>query len=395
MQSFEFCNPVRVHFGNGIRHSIGRELSGKYRKALLVCSKGPFRTNGLLQEIRESLEKENIQVTETEDIESNPKISQIRAGVGLCREEGADCIIALGSGSAVDAAKAMGAATAMGIDPWELYWGKERPEVDKSVDTIMVPTMASTGAEMNRSSVAVDDVTKEKYFFDSLFPKQVFMDPEITVTVPVKLTIWAVMDILSHTFEYYFNGFLESEFQTRLSEGIIQSVMFHLERVIADPGDLVSRGELMWAAAFTWGTGLTWIGRGEPDMACHGIEESFSGYFDTHHGACLGVLTPRWMERVAVKRADIFARFARNIMGIQEGDDARAAFRGVERYKEWLKKVGAPNTFYDISDREFSDRELEHVAETASRIYRGGVGRLVRFSKDDILELLREGKKAY
>ncbi len=394
MKDFNYFNPVKVRFGAGIKNEIGRTLKEKYQRVLLVASEGPFHENGLYDSIWKDLTDNGIQVFKMHDVEANPKLYRIREGAEICKENQVDCVAALGSGSAIDCTKAISAAAAMDVDPYDLYWGR-RVTVTKALDTVMIPTIAATGSEMNRSSVAVNEETKEKYFFDTKHAKYVFMDPEITLTVPIRLTVWGIMDILSHTFEYYFNGDTESEFQTNFSEAIIKSVMRNTEKLIEDPKDVTARGEIMWAAAVTWGTGLTWIGRGDPDMACHGIEESFSAYFDTHHGACLGVLTPRWMETVCEKRTDLFSRFARNIMGVTEENDAKAAREGVERYKEWLKSVKAPNTYYDLAPLAFADEELERVARTACKVYHGGVGRMTRFEEADIIELLKKGKEAY
>lgn len=393
MRSFEFCNPVRIYFGNGIRKKIGETLEGIYTKILLVCNQGPFHENGLYDEVVSDLEAHGIQVFHMKDVEQNPKLSSIREGTEICRRHEIPAVMALGSGSAIDCVKGIASAAAMGCDPYDLYWGK-RVAVTKSLDMITIPTMAATGSEINNGSVAVNEETKEKYYFTSEFPKMAFLDPEITLTVPKHLTIWAGMDILSHTFEYYFNGDDSSEFQTALSEALISSTMRGLEVLSENPLDLKARGEILWCASMTWGFGLTKIGRGEADMACHGIEESFSGYFDTHHGACLGVLTPRWMRRVCGEHPGIFARFARNIMNVREADDKAAARMGVEAYVKWLKSVGAPDTYFDIGDRAFSDEELERVAETACRIYGGGVGHLHRFDKKETLELLQSGRTA-
>ena len=219
-------------------------------------------------------------------------------------------------------------------------------------------------------------------------------EKELTATLPVKLTLWGGMDILSHTYEFYFNGDTESPFQLRFSEAILKATMNALEILVKDPGDLVARGELMWCSIMAWG-GLTKIGRSDPDMACHGLEESFSGWFDTHHGACLGVLTPRWMEVVSRELPHPFARFGRNVLGLTEEDDKKAAIDAVKTYKVWLKELGAPNTYFDIGNKEFSDKELEHVAKTSCRIYGGGVGRLKRFNLAQSIELLKQGKIAY
>ena len=89
------------------------------------------------------------------------------------------------------------------------------------------------------------------------------------------------MDILSHTFEFYFNGYFHSIFQNRFSEAIVHSVMECVNILVEDPQDLRARGELWWSSVMAWG-GLTMIGRGDPDMACHTIAEGFVPFYDTH-----------------------------------------------------------------------------------------------------------------
>ena len=82
------------------------------------------------------------------------------------------------------------------------------------------------------------------------------------------------------------------------------------------------------------------------------------------------------MRLVCQDRPSLFARFARNVMGILEQNDTLAAQQGVEAYIQWLKSIHAPNTFYDIGKRDFSDAEIEHVVSTAWRIYNGQIGKL-------------------
>jgi len=396
MENFSFYNPTKVLFGNGERHQLGNKLGKKYKKVLLVVAKGPFRENGLYDEIRQCLEKSGIKVFDMPDIDSNPLLSSVRAGSKICKENLIDCVVALGGGSAMDCSKVIAAAAKSDIDPYNFLWG-DRVPIDNALDTVMIPTIAATGTEINNTAVIVNDETKEKFYCESpyLFPKIAILDPEITATVPIKLTVWGAMDILSHTFEFYFNGYTKSEFQNRFSEAIINATMKTVEDLVKDPSDLYARGELMWCAVMAWGGGLTKIGRGNPDMGVHAIEESISGYFNTHHGGGCGVLTPRWMELVFSDSLKVFARFARNIFNVDSSDDKTAAIKGINRYKNWMKKVGGPNTFFDLGDKEFRDEELEHVAKTAWKIYGGKIGRLKELSLDEIIGILKKGKVGY
>ena len=393
MESFEFYSPVKIFFGVGQRYKLGEYLKSDYKKVLLVVGKGPFRSNGAYGDIKTSLNAAGIETIEMGDIDQNPRLSSVREGAKVCKANSVDCVVALGGGSVMDCAKVIGAAAVTDTDPYNFLWG-ERVAITKSLDVVTIPTLAATGTEVNPYAVIVNDESREKFYCVTPHPKIALMDPQLTITVPLKLTIWGGMDILSHTFEFYFNGNTGSEFQPRFSEAIILSTMSTLEKLAKDPGDIMARGELMWDAVMAWG-GLTQIGRGDPDMACHGLEESFSGYFDTHHGACLGVLTPRWMEYVYKEAPAPFARFGRNIFNIQDADDMSAAKKAVGEYKAWLKRIGAPNTYFDFSDKEFSDKDLRHVAETSCRIYGGHVGKLRKIDIQEAFVILKQGRQKY
>ena len=391
MLDFTFYWPPRIIFGLNSHKMFGKELQGLATRALLVCAKGPFHDNGLYDDVKKSLEDADIAVYTMGDIDQNPRLSSVREGVSVCKENMIDLVVAIGGGSAMDCSKLIAAASLYDEDPYEFVWGKRIP-ITRSLKTVLIPTIAATGTETNASAVIVNDETKEKYYCDCKHAYLVVFDPSVTQSAPHRLVVWGAMDILSHTFEYYFNGHEECEFQSRFSEAILLSVMHALDILNQTPDDVTALGELQWCATMAWG-GLTKIGRGDPEMTCHWIEESFSGYFDTHHGACLGVLTPRWMRLVYQSRPSIFARFARNVMGVCDNNDLSAAEEGISKYISWLKSIHAPNTFFDIGSRAFSDEEIEHVASTAWRIYNGNIGKLRHMSYDDCVTLLRSGRE--
>jgi len=394
MKSFEYTAPVKVHFGNGERKKIGEYIKNKYTNVLLITAEGPFRKNGLFQEIQKSLVDQGITVHEMSDIESNPKLSSAREGRQVCIKNKVDCVIALGGGSVIDCAKTIAAAAKMDVDPYDLLWGERLP-VTNALPVVAVPTIAATGTEMNDFSVIVNDDTKEKFYCQTLFPEMAVLDPEITLSVPKNLTIWGIMDILSHIYEFYFNNCDASPTQTFVSESLIRATMAAAEKLHKDMQDVEARGELLWCAALAWG-GLTKVGRGDPDMACHGIEESFSGYFDTHHGACLGVLTPRWMDHTIPHVPGPFARFAKHIFGVNNKDKEKAAYEGLELYHKWLKSIDAPNIFSDFSDIDFNEEGFGIVAEHALKIYGGKVGNIYPFTeKDSIVAFLMKGLEKY
>ena len=392
MREFSFNCPVRIIFGNGARHRIADEIRGRYHKALLVCGKGPFRENGLYDDIRTELLSGGLEVLSMNDIDSNPRISSVEEGAGICRENGVDLVVALGGGSTMDCSKVIAATACTNDDPRDYLWGKngEKKIFSASIDTLLIPTMASTGTELNNTAVIMNPemISKTYCEADCLFSAYTVIDPEIAVNVPLRMTIWAGMDILSHIFEYYFNGNGDCIFQPYFSEALIISAMKAIELLASDPHDVWARGELAWISVMAWG-GLTKIGRGGPDMSCHTIGEQLVPYFNIHHGATMGVATSRWMRFVHDKRPDVYSRFSRNVLGIDDPDDASASEKGFQMYMDWLRKIGAPDTLTELIGNRPDDKLLREIAERTIR-ENGTVGTLVEMSADDIFEIYKD-----
>jgi alcohol dehydrogenase YqhD (iron-dependent ADH family) len=389
MESCDYFNPVRVCFGNGVRHRIGELLRGRYTRVLLVCAKGPFRENGLFDEVRGSLAASGLEVSEMGDVDSNPRLASVREGAAVCRSRNIQCVVALGGGSTMDCCKVIAGAALTETDPARFLWG-EKPQYQTALDTVMVPTIAATGTELNNTAVILDPEARSKgwCYADCLFPRLTIIDPEIQAGVPLQLTLWGAMDILSHTFEFYFNGNESALFQTEFSEALIRSAVACVELLLQKPRDLLAHGELAWISGMAWG-GLTKVGRGAPDMACHTIAEGIVPYYDLHHGATLGVVTPRWMRRVVDRAPGIFARFARSIFGIEARQPVKAAREGVETYVKWLGRIGAPDTLQELAGKEIPQDRLREVAARLAR-ENGPVGRLVPSTEADMLQVLQD-----
>ena len=175
MRDFEFYNPTTTFFGNGVIDQIGEKLNGIYKSCLLVSAKGPFRESGLYDRVKTQLEKAGMEVFGMSDIDSNPKMYSVYEGVEVARDNGVECIVALGGGSAMDCSKIIAMSAKTGLDPYEYVWGS-RPGVIGSLDTVMIPTIVATGTELNNTAVIVDADTKDKSWCLVEYPKYCFMD---------------------------------------------------------------------------------------------------------------------------------------------------------------------------------------------------------------------------
>jgi alcohol dehydrogenase len=389
VENFEYYNPDRIIFGGGERHRIGEELKNRgCKNVLFTVGKGPFRKNGMYDEISGIIKKAGVKIHSIADIDSNPRIGSVREGAKACKKHAVDCVIALGGGSTIDCCKIIAASATVDDDPWEYLWG-HRKTFDTSLATLMIPTIAATGSDINPYAVILDEETSNKTFAfsEALYPTLTLADPELMVSVPPNVTIWGAMDIMSHTFEFYFNGNRTSIFQTRFSESLIHSNMECLTRLVKNPNDTEARGELWWISVMAWG-GLTMIGRGNPDMGVHIISEGIVPQFDLHHGATIGLVTPRWMRYAAQKAPSYFARFAETIFGVTTGNESEKAGKGVELYIDWLKKVGGSYTLQDLTGKSLSEDEIRALAAKVVESADWEIGVMVKLREEDIFQIL-------
>lgn len=163
MINFDYSIPTVVHFGRGQIAKLGSEIASRAGRVLVVYGGGSIKRNGVYDGAVAQLRSHNIYFTELSGVEPNPKIGTVRTGVGLCREQNLDGILALGGGSAIDCAKAIAAGALYDSDPWDFITGKVRPE--KALPIFTVLTIAATGSEMDSIAVISDAGSNEKIAF--------------------------------------------------------------------------------------------------------------------------------------------------------------------------------------------------------------------------------------
>ena len=182
--NFEFHNPTHLVFGAGALSRLGEVVSKHGKKALIVTGGGSVKRNGTFDRAVASLKDAKVSMAECSGVEPNPRITTVRRGAQIARDEHCDIIIALGGGSTMDASKVMAAAFYYDGDPWDMiYHGQPDPYVPtRALPIITVPTLAATGSEMNMGAVISNEETKEKSFVmtECLYPRVALVDPELT-----------------------------------------------------------------------------------------------------------------------------------------------------------------------------------------------------------------------
>jgi alcohol dehydrogenase YqhD (iron-dependent ADH family) len=391
--NFDFHNPTHLVFGAGALSRLGEAVSKHGKKALIVTGGGSVKRNDTFDRAVASLNDANVSVAECSGVEPNPRITTVRRGAQIARDEGCDVIVALGGGSTMDASKVMAAAFYYDGDPWDMiYHGQADPYIPRrALPIITVPTLAATGSEMNMAAVISNEETNEKSFAQTecLYPKVALVDPELTVSVPKNHTAYGVCDLITHVTEGYFNGVDGTPMQDRFAEGVILIAMEWGPKAIADGKDLEARTQVQWASIVALNG---WVNAGtNGGYPVHMIEHTLSAYHDVTHAAGLAVINPSWMRFAARHRPQKFVQFAERIFGLKAkgADDLECALQGIDRFEDFLKSIGCPTR---LSELDIDGTLITRYAQDTLRIIHDENGNLPgrpAMTEADIIEVLQ------
>lgn len=388
---FDFYNPTRLVFGAGKASLLGEVVSGYGKKALLVTGGGSVKRSGVFDRAVRSLEAAGVAVVECSGVEPNPRISSVRRGAKLARENNCDVVVALGGGSTMDASKVIAAAVLYDGDPWDMMFHGLAKSPTQALPVITVPTLAATGSEMNRGAVITNQETQAKSFVQAtcLFPKAAVVDPELTLTVPKDQTAYGVCDIITHVTEFYFNGVDGTPTQDRFAEGVILSALEYGAKAVADGSDLEARAQVQLASILALNG---WVQIGVNGSApVHMIEHELSAKHDITHGAGLAVVNPAWMRFAIKTRAAKFAQLAERVFGVERHgkDDLAVGMEGIGRFEEFLRSIGCPTRLAEVG---IGAEMLQRYAHDTVATIHDDQGRLPgrpAMSEADIVEILR------
>jgi len=398
LYTFEFYNPVRVIFGVGKIADAGAEAAKLGTRALLVSYEDHEFLSDLLARIEALMTAEGLAVEAFYQVQDNPEVDLIARGVALAKDRRCDCVVAVGGGSAMDAAKAIAAGVYYQGDLWNMVYHRHDGSADESIappekalPMLMVPTLPATGSEMNMCSVLSNAALKEKSYIwaECLFAKTAIIDPELTVSLPPLLTACAAADTISHVLEIYINSQPDTPVQHYFQEGIMRTVMANAPKVLADPGDLAARANLQWAATCAI-NGWAYPGDGWTPM--HQVGHQLTARHGVDHGSSLSVLMPAWMESFKGRRPAQYARFATRVMDVDPAGktDAEVIDEGVAKFREFLVGLGVP---VSLSAVNVTKDDLAEIVAGVVRVSFGADGELKcnpPVSREDLLGVLTQ-----
>jgi alcohol dehydrogenase YqhD (iron-dependent ADH family) len=389
MVNFDFGNPTRIIFGKGTLEKLGsliREYGGA--RVLFHFGGGSIKANGIYDGVKKSLAGAGLAVTELGGVRPNPRLSLVREGIGICRDKQIDFVLAVGGGSVIDSAKAIGAGVPYQGDVWDFYTGKAEPKATLPVATVL--TIPAAGSESSQSSVVTNEEGPFKRSMDVkvIYPVFSILDPELTFSLPPYQTGCGISDMLVHVIERYCTREPNVDLTDRLCEAVMKTIINNAPRVLANPRDYDARAEIMLAGSVAHNDSLD-VGR-IGDWASHMIEHELSAFNDVAHGAGLAVLVPNWMKYVYKRDLPRFVQFAVRVFNVEENfhRPEETALRGIAALRNFFNSLGMPATLGDIG---VGEKDFRAIAEKVKKFDpgKGTTGHFYPLTADDIVEILK------
>lgn len=371
------------YFGPGSRAVLADEIKKRGFKKVFVVTDNDLVKFGVAAQVTAVLENAGIPFEIFSDVKQNPTVKQVKLGGAAFAKSGADVIVAIGGGSPIDTAKAIGiiATNPEFADVISLEGVADTK--NKCIPIIALPTTAGTAAEVTINYVITDEENVKKMV--CVDPNDIailsIVDAELMVSMPRGLTAATGMDALTHAIEGYITkGAWEMSDMFELKA--IEMIAKHLPAVVENPSDLVAR-DGMAVAQYIAGMGFSNVGLG----LVHGMAHPLGAYFDIPHGVANALLLPIVMQynssSCVEKYGDIAKAMGVNVYGMTK---LEAAYAAVESVKALAVKVGIPERLRDLNVAEDS---LEALALSAfNDICTPGNPREAKL--EEILELYRK-----
>ena len=349
-------NTISYH-GSGAIENIVPELKNRGYKKPFVTSDADLLKFGVTQKVTALLDDAGMPYEVYSDIKPNPTIENVQNGVAAYNASGADCIIAIGGGSSMDTAKAIGIIVTNPEFADVRSLEGVAPTRNHAVFTIAVPTTAGTAAEVTINYVITDVEKKRKFVCVDTndIPEIAVVDPDMMATMPKSLTAATGMDALTHAIEGY------------ITKGHCSiSDMFHLEAIRLISKNL--RGavqntpegrEGMALGQYIAGMGFSNVGLGIVHSMAHGL----SALYDTPHGVACAILLPVGLEYNKTVAGDRYRAIgkAMEVPYIDQMNDAEAADATIAAVKQLSKDVGIPENLVGI----LKDEDVQFLSESA------------------------------
>jgi alcohol dehydrogenase class IV len=344
--------------GPGSSGTLARLIADRGAKSVLVVTDAVLVKLGVVAPVLAALEDAGLSVTVFSDVEPDPTIDIVLAGIEQLRASGAGAVLAIGGGSPIDAAKAMIACHASGRRPQDLDgYFKVRATV---LPFFAIPTTAGSGSEVTVASVVSDPAAGRKFAIvdNKLVPAAIALDPDLMLGLPAKVTAATGMDALTHAFESYVST-LSTASTRGMSVAASRAILRDLPRACADGSDIEARQGLSLASCLA-GLAFTKASVGY----VHAIAHQLGPLYHLPHGHLNAVLLPYVLDFYLEGATPRLAELARACGLGRDGDDPRLlATSLIAAIRQLNASIGIPPTIEQITDADVPEIVRRALAE--------------------------------
>lgn len=349
-------NETSYH-GAGAIQEIATEVKGRGFQKAFVCSDPDLVKFGVTKKVLDVLDKAGLVYELYSNIKANPTIENVQTGVEACKKSGADYLIAIGGGSSMDTAKAIGIIINNPDFADVVSLEGVAPTKNKSVPIFAVPTTAGTAAEVTINYVITDAAKNRKMV--CVDPKDIpvvaFVDSDMMATMPKGLTAATGMDALTHAIEGYITAGAW-ELSDMFHIKAIEIIAKHLRGAVENTPE---GREGMALGQYVAGMGFSNVGLG----IVHSMAHPLGALYDTPHGVANAIILPTVMEYNAESTGEKYREIAR-AMGVEGVDSmSQEEYRkaAVDAVKKLSQDVGIPQDLKEIVKKE----DIPFLAQSA------------------------------
>jgi alcohol dehydrogenase class IV len=374
--SFTFATAGRIVFGPGSAAQLPQLVAELGERPFVVTGANPGRHAALIDALTDAA---------TFPIPSEPTMELVREAAAAARAHGAQVVVGLGGGAALDAAKVVAALVTNGGDPLDYaeVVGRGLPLTERSLPVIAVPTTSGTGSEVTANGVvtATEHRVKVSLRSASMLPAVALVDPELALACPPSVTAHAGLDALVQCIEPFV-----SPFATPLTDGFCREGIARagrgLRQAYLDGSDLAARTDMSLCSLLS---GLA-LANGKLGAA-HGLAGPLGGFLGAPHGAITAaVMAPVSRANIAALASDpenpAVARYA-------EVGELLTGERSAEAYLDWFAETAAMLGIKGLATLGLAEADLPQLADAAGRAS-STKGNPVRLPLDALEQVLRE-----
>ena len=393
MNPFEFFIPQNIIVGSGTLARLpecAEKLGGSHA---MVISGPTLRKMGVVDKAADYLKEAGVKVDIFTDVEANPSVTTVEKATDAFKEAGADFIVALGGGSPMDVAKAVGVTAKFGGSITEYEGAHKVP--GKIVPLIAIPTTAGTGSEVTAFSVITDHSRHYKLtvFSYELFPAYAILDPELLTSAPASVAAACGIDAFIHAEEAYVST-AASPFSDAMAEKAMELIGKNIRKFVARRTDLEAAEAMLTGSLFA-GIAFSFARLGN----VHAMSHPVSAFFDVPHGVANAVLLPVIAEYNALADHGRYLTVYNYISPIPAFEDEFEPLMLVDAIRELNEDIGIPENLTEairqtakrkdpsgtVSDEEIESK-IDAMADDAMKS--GNIAVNPRSSrKQDIVDL--------